>query len=59
MLYNYGREESIKVLLRIEMKQSNKIDECADGKLMQGDFANEIKALNHSCISIQRKRIKK
>ena len=59
MLYNYGREESIKVFLRIEMKQSNKIDECTDGKLMQGDFADEIKGLNHRCLSTQRKRIKK
>ena len=59
MLYNYGREEIIKVLLRIEIKQSNKIYEYDDARLMQGDFEDEIKPLNLSYISMQRKRTNK
>jgi hypothetical protein len=59
VLYNYGREEIIKVLLRIEIKQSNKIYEYDDARLMQGDFEDEIKPLNLSYISMQRKRTNK
>jgi len=59
VLYNYGREEIIKVLLRIEIKQSNKIYEYDDARFKQGDFEDEIKPLNLSYISMQRKRTNK
>jgi hypothetical protein len=59
VLYNYGRGEIIKVLLRIEIKQSNKIYEYDDARLKQGDCEDEIKPLNLSYISMQRKRTNK